>query len=271
MYDIVIAIPVGVGSPGTPIVEYLDHCIESIQNQKTNYTYKIVFGADNNISDEAKAVLEKRGVDVQWYEPYTFMRKGSIWRKIYDQWQKYDSKYVAFSHYDDVWHDNKIQAQLEVMERENLEVSWSSVRIIDGENNLIASSVPTHETLNRNTLRMGGAPYAFCHATFFNKSALFSTGILDLIDLSAANYETLQYFYSHKLNGHLVPNTFYYHRMHGDSITSQFGQELEYMTKQREEAKYSLQEVLDDRDRQNLSVIVGEIDAYLASKEEVNS
>ena len=270
IYDMVIAVPVGIAAPGTPVVNYLDWGIDSILNQKTNYKFKLVFGADNNISDEAKRILEKHGVDVQWYEPYTFMRKGSIWRKIYDQWQRYDTKYVAFSHYDDMWHPEKIEHHLNAMEKEQLEMSWSYVRVIDENNTEITGTVGTHKTLNRNTL-VSGTPYAFCHASVFNKQALFSTGILDYIDLSAANYETVQYIFSHKLNGRVIPDTFYYHRMHRDSITSQWGQEQDYMTKQREVANYSLKEVLEDRDKQNLGAVISEIEQYLASKEGVLS
>ena len=116
MNDLTIVIPIGVSSPGTPVVPYLKWCVESLKNQQTNYSYKVVFAADNNLPSEAAHILAESGFDVSLYEPYYFMRRGGIWKKIYTEWEKYDSKYIAFSHYDDMWSLDKIQNQISFME-----------------------------------------------------------------------------------------------------------------------------------------------------------
>ena len=48
MNDLIIAIPVGVSSPGTPVIPYLKECLQSLKNQKTSYKYKVVIASDNN-------------------------------------------------------------------------------------------------------------------------------------------------------------------------------------------------------------------------------
>ena len=58
MIDLAIVIPLGISSPGTPVFQYLKWCVESFQNQKTNYNYKIIFACDDNVSDEVKNYLK---------------------------------------------------------------------------------------------------------------------------------------------------------------------------------------------------------------------
>ena len=63
MIDIVIVIPLGISSPGTPVLQYLKWCIESLQNQKTSYKYKIIIASDDNIPDETKEYLKSINCD----------------------------------------------------------------------------------------------------------------------------------------------------------------------------------------------------------------
>lgn len=263
MIDLVIAVPVGVSSPGTPVVSYLNNCLRALKNQKTTYNYKVVVAADNNISQEAIDCILESKFDIQLYEPYYFMRRGGIWKKIYDQWSNFETKYIAWSHYDDMWGDNKIHSQISLMEKNNLEVSWSNVQIINKDNVIVSPNVIHHQTLNKETLRTG-KPYAFCHATIFKKAALYETGILDKIEKGSAIYEDIQYIYSHKLKGMKDNNSTFYHRQHQDSVSNNFNTEKEYMTEQRIIANYSLEQVLKDAEDLNMHNVVEEIKKLLS-------
>jgi hypothetical protein len=261
MNDLTIVIPIGVSSPGTPVVPYLKWCVESLKNQQTNYSYKVVFAADNNLPSEAARVLAESGFDVSLYEPYYFMRRGGIWKKIYTEWEKYESKYIAFSHYDDMWSLDKIQNQISFMESNQLELSWSKVQVINETNSIVSPDVCKHSTLSKNTIRTGS--YAFCHSSMMKKEAWFNSGIVDKVEKGSAIYEQLQFIYSHKLKGAKDESSIFYHRTHSNSVSSQFTTEKDFMVEQRKIADYSIQQVWQDAEKLNVNSIIEEIEKTL--------
>jgi len=262
MNDLVIAIPIGVSSPGTPVVPYLKACLNSLKNQKTSYKYKVVIASDNNVSTEAMDCMLESGFDVQLYEPYYFMRRGGIWKKIYDQWSNFETKYVAFCHYDDAWGENKIQSQLDLMEQHGLELSWSKVQAINATGQVVSGDMAYYQKLDRASLQRGQS-YAFSHSSILKKDALFATGILDKIEKATAIYEGVQFVYSHKLKGMKDNNSTFYHRVHQDSVSNQFHTETEFMKEQRIIANYSLDQVFKDRDEVGIEQVVNDIEKNL--------
>lgn len=261
MTDLVIVIPIGISSPGTPVVKFLEWCVESLKNQQTSYSYKVVFAADNNLPVEAARVLANSGFDISLYEPYYFMRRGGIWKKIYTEWEKHESKYIAFSHYDDVWATNKIQNQISFMESNNLELSWSRVQVINENNAIVSGDVSRYSTLSKETIKTGS--YAFSHSSVMKKDAWFASGIVDKVEKGSAIYEQLQFVYSHKLKGAKDDSSVFYHRTHGNSVSNQFNTEKDFMVEQRKIANYSLEEVLKDAEELNFNAIVEEVEKTL--------
>jgi hypothetical protein len=262
MSSLLVVIPLGVSTPGTPVLQYLKWCIQSFKLQKTKYKFDIVFSCDTNVDDDVKQFLTSTGYFIEWYDPFYYMRKGGIWKKIYDQWEKSELKYIAFSHYDDVWGMDKIQNQLSFMENNNLELSWSKVQIINKNNMIITNDVSNYDTLDKTTLS-GGASYAFCHSSIIKKDTWFNSGIIDKIDKSSAIYEHLQFLYSHKLKGKKDQTSIFYHRRHEDSISTKFSSENEIASQQRKLVNYSLEQVLKDASDLNLENITKEIESSL--------
>lgn len=258
MNDLTIIIPLGISSPGTPVLQYLKWCVESLQNQKTNYNYKIIFACDDNVSDEIKDYLKSTNCDISWYDPYYFFRKGSIWKKIFLEWQKIDSKYIAFCHYDDLWSENKIQSQLDLMNSNQLDLSWSSVKLINENNHIMSGDLATRNILNKDTIKVGQS-YAFSHSTILSKDKFLSSGILDYLEKSAPVYEGLHYLFCHKLKGQKDNNSIFYHRVHNYSVSNNLHIETEDLSKIREVANYSLKEVLDDQNSIDFEKIIKEI------------
>lgn len=261
MSSLLIAIPLGVSTPGTPVLQYLKWCIESIKNQKTDYSFDVVFSCDTNVGDEIKEFLKSTGYHIEWYEPFYYMRRGGIWKKIYHRWQESNSKYIAFCHYDDMWGENKIQNQLSFMETNQLELSWSKVQVINDSNTIVSPDVCRYSVLTKESLR--GGSYAFSHSSIMKKDSWFSCGIVDKIEKATAIYEHLQFLYSHKMNGKKDEASTFYHRTHGDSVSTRFNAENEIMTQQRKIANYSLEEVLKDADAINPEQILKEIENTL--------
>jgi len=258
MIDFTIVIPLGISSPGTPVFQYLKWCVESLQNQKTNYSYKIIFACDDNVSDEVKDYLKSTNYDISWYDPYYFFRKGSIWKKIFLEWEKADSKYIAFCHYDDIWSENKIQSQLDLMNSNELDLSWSAVQVINEENRILSGDIANRNALSKDTVKIGQS-YAFSHSTILSKDKFLNCGILKYLDQSAALYEGLHYIFCHKLKGMKDPNSVFYHRVHGFSVSNTLHTETEELSKIRKIAEYSLNDVISDKDSINVESIIKEI------------
>lgn len=244
MKDLSIVIPLGVGGSGTPVLKYLKWCVESINSQKTNYNYDLIFSCDTNIPDEVKNYLNYTNCLIEWYEPHFYFKKGGIWKKIYDQWIKFESKYLAFSHYDDIWSENKIESQLKLLESTNSDICWSRVQTINKDNNILGE-MRTLDTLNKNTL-FGSPSYAFSHSSIVSRNIL-KTGIVEHQDNWSAIYEELFFVYAHKLKGIKDHQSIFYHRVHSDSISNTFNNEQsESVVSQRNATGYSLIETLED-------------------------
>lgn len=256
-YDLVVAMPLGVSVRGTPVHRFLQNSIESILQQETKYKFKLIIAADKDIPEVAKKFIEQKNIEVCWYEPHSYFRKGGIWKKIYDQWDKMDSKYVSFCHYDDIWKKDKIEKQISFMERNKIELSWSKVFQIS-ENDDISSIDLSIDKLTKKTIFSNS--YAFCHSSFINKESLRRTGIEKHKEAWSANYEKLFFVYSHKLKTEKCSETSFYHRSHSSSITNTFcTEDIEEIRKQRKETGYSLENTLKDADSIDIKNIIHQI------------
>lgn len=248
--DLTIVIPLGVSIPGTPVLEYLKSCVESLDNQETSYEYDIVFACDDNVPNDVADYLKSTGHKIEWCDRFSYFKKGGIWKKIYDQWVACESPYLAFCHYDDKWSPNKIQSQLDCLKRESADICWSRVGVIDLEDNF-RNEAMSLDSLNKSSL-YGPTPYAFCHSTIVTR-AILDSGILEFEDKWSAVYEQLFFMYSHKLKGVRDLCSFFYHRTHPDSITNTFNDEQSDVVKhQRESTNYSLEDTWNDANSLNM-------------------
>ena len=249
-----VVIPIGVSIEGTPVQHYLEQCVQSIKNQNNNFKIQIIVAADSNIPQRCKNFLNKNKIITVWYEPHYYYRKGGIWKKIYDQWEKTECKYVAFCHYDDIWHENRVKLQIDFMNKNNLETSWSSVQQINVNGEITSEDISSLSILSELTIH--DKTYAFCHSSITNKESLFKLSIIEEIVYSSAIYEDLFFIYSHALKGKKCNDSIFYHRVHNCSLTSTFGDESRVeVVSQRKSSNYSLQETLMDADKICLSKI----------------
>lgn len=124
-----IVIPIGVGAPGTPIQDYLEASVNSILEQ-TSTDFILTVAADTDIPDRCKKFLEEKNIEVKWFSPHTYFRRGGIWKKIFDTWKEKTTENVAFLHYDDLWDREKLEIQHEVI-RTGKKSCWSEVYMID--------------------------------------------------------------------------------------------------------------------------------------------
>jgi len=252
-----IVIPIGVGAPGTPVQEYLEKSVMSILKQ-TSKDFVLTIAADNNIPDRCKDFLEKNNVTIKWFEPFTYFRKGGIWKKIFDTWKEYDTEFVAFCHYDDIWDLSKLEIQTRKMLDEQLDGSWSESYIIDGNSNIIGPSDYSWGELTKNTV--GNRTMAFAHTTIVSREKLWNSGILEHEMNWAANFEDIWALYIHKIkNIKKAVGAKFFWRNHDKNISNTVREEVEFVINQRNETAYSLSETFQDMHSIRFQTIVDNI------------
>jgi hypothetical protein len=227
-----IVIPIGVGAPGTPCPEYLRDSIESIINQ-TSSDWILTVASDNNVSEEVKNLLsEYEGkLKVKWFEPFSFFRKGSIWKKIWDSWQEDNAECLAFLHYDDVWEKNKLEEQLKFMKANDLKVSTTRVFQIDTNKNVVSPD-------------LSEGTYAICHSMVIRRKDLEASDLLKRYDEWAAYFERVLIDEMIKMGSYRrCDSAIFFHRTHDKSITSTMHENADYVKEQTSQTGYTLRDM----------------------------
>ena len=183
-----IVIPIGVSQPGTPVLSLLEKSIDSVLQQSSK-EFILTVAADNNVSDECKKLLSDKGVEVKWFETSSFFRRGGIWKKISETWKTTDTKYVAFMHYDDIWDSKKLEVQVNQMESEDLNSSWSEVYVIDDNDNVVSGDCSYIEQFDSQSA--GRRTCAQAHAMIVKREAFFSSGIMEFENTWSPVFEDL--------------------------------------------------------------------------------
>ena len=238
-----VVIPIGISTPGTPVPEFLINSIESLQTQ----TFKdilVTVAADENIPDHIKQLLVEYNVNVEWFSPHSFFTKEGMWGKIFRCWEKYDSEYVAFLHYDDAWEASKAQNQIEFIEKNNLDGSWSSVYIIDNNNNIVSDESMrwTHFVKEH----IGHFHPWLPHGVIVKKDSILNSGILEYREKWTAIFEKVFCTFLQKIkNIKKCNNAVLFWRDHSDQMTYTLRDE-NLNKNEREITKYDQQELDED-------------------------
>jgi len=227
-----IVIPIGVASPGTPDPILLKKSIESIIRQ-TSKDWILTVASDSNVSEEVKEILHSYPIKIKWFEAFSFFRKGSIWKKIWDCWSEEETTFIAFLHYDDVWHENKLEEQVHLMERENLKTSTSKVFQIDENDKVISEDLSYTQ-------------YAKCHSMIIRKKALEKSNLLKKFDQWAAYFEKILMEEVNNIGDFKrSDNAIFFHRVHRKSITNTVSENAEFVKHQTSVTGYTLKNMYE--------------------------
>jgi hypothetical protein len=81
-YKTHVVIPIGVAAPGTPVLSLLRASIDCVLGQSTPDVV-LTIASDSDVSEECKSLLDSYGekINVRWFEPASFFRRGGIWKK----------------------------------------------------------------------------------------------------------------------------------------------------------------------------------------------
>jgi hypothetical protein len=248
MYKLHIVIPIGISSPGTPVPEFLLNGIESLKSQ-TQDNILITVAADDNIPDVCKQILRDTGVNVDWFPSYSYFTKEGIWGKIFKSWEKYDSKYVAFLHYDDLWEENKAKSQIDFIEKNNLDGCWSSVYLIDNNNNITSGDSMVLAELSAHSV--GYLVPWICHSTIIKKDTILNCGILEYREKWNCDFEWLYTTFLHKIkNLKKCNDAILLWRQHVDQVSHSQGinmkEDTQHVQEQRNLVGYTFDETMED-------------------------
>lgn len=247
-----IVIPIGVSQPGTPVLHLLEKSIDSILNQ-TSKEFILTVAADDNVSDECKTLLESKGVDVVWFSPATFFRKGGIWKKISEVWKTTDTKYISFLHYDDLWDSEKLEIQVKQMENESLDYSWSETYVIEANDLIISGDYASIAEFSKQNV--GYKTCALAHSIITKRSTFFDSGILEFENEWSPVWENLYLLYLQKQGfGRKTSGAKFYWRNHNMNMSNSIFVDpalKPIMEEQRVVAEYPNEEVIKDEQMMN--------------------
>jgi hypothetical protein len=243
-----IVIPIGVSSPGTPIPEFLLNGIESLKSQ-TLKNILITVAADENIPDSCKQILLDTGVNVEWFSSYYYFTREGIWGKIFRCWEKYESEYVSFLHYDDLWETNKAKNQIDFIEKNNLEGAWSQVYLINDNNDVISRDSMAIRELSAQSV--GYLIPWMCHSTIIKRNTILNCGILDYREKWNCDFEWLYTVFLHKIkNLKKCEDAIFLWRQHPNQVSHAQGinmkEDNDYVKEQRVLVGYSFDETMED-------------------------
>lgn len=251
-----IVIPIGVGAPGTPVQEYLEQSVNSVLNQ-TSKDFILTVAADINVPERCIKFLKENDVEIKYFEPFSYFRKGGIWKKIFDTWEEKDSEWVAFLHYDDLWDSEKLKIQTELMKNKNLLGSWSEAYTINREGHLTSSDL-SFASLSSSTV--GSRTNAFGHSIIVNRKAMMNSGIMCHEELWSANFEDLWALYFHKLrNVEKAPGAKIFWRSHDLNVSHTMFEHIPDTIHQRNVTGYTLDETLQDEKKIDMNKLKNEI------------
>jgi glycosyltransferase involved in cell wall biosynthesis len=241
-----VVMPIGVGAPGTPVIRHLRASLDCLARQ-TFRDFEVTVAADENISGEARSLVEAYGAELVWYPKDTYFRPGGIWKKITDQWQRVESDYVAYFHYDDLWETTKLAEQVALIESRALNGCYTAGERIDDDGVVTPGDIalPALEPS-----QAGTHPGAWTlHSMLLRRDAILGSGLLEHEQSWAAIFEQLFFLYVLKLGRvEKCTTTRFFYREHPATISNTVREEEAFVEDARAETGYTLEATLADAD-----------------------
>jgi hypothetical protein len=254
-----VVMPIGVGAPGTPVIRHLRASLDCLARQ-TFRDFAVTVAADENISPEARSLVEAYGAELVWYPKDTYFRPGGIWKKITDQWQRVDSDYVAYFHYDDLWATTKLAEQVALIESRALNGCYTAGERIDDDGVITPGDIALPAL---DPSQAGSHPGAWTlHSMLLRRNAILGSGLLEHEQSWAAIFEQLFFLYVLKLGRvEKCGTTTFYYRDHPATISNTVREEEAFVEDARAETGYTLEATLADAEEIDLDSLAARLAA----------
>jgi hypothetical protein len=257
-----VVMPIGVGAPGTPVLRHLRSSLDCLARQ-TFRDFRVTVAADENVSAEARSLVEAYGAELAWYPKDTYFRPGGIWKKITDQWQAVPSEYVAYFHYDDLWDVTKLAEQIALIESRALNGCYAAGLRIDDDGVVTPGDIALPSL---DPSQAGSHPGAWTlHSLLLRREAILGSGLLEHELTWAAIFEQLFFVYVLKLGRvEKCSTTTFFYRDHPATITNTVTEEEAFVEDARAETGYTLAATLADADAIDLDGLAARLVAEAA-------
>lgn len=113
-------------------VNYIGQCLESILNQKTNFTFEIIVADDASTDGTIDIIRKYATKHPDIVKPVFHDKNVGVYQNYKDAHSKATGTYVAHCDGDDYWYENKLEKQILIMDSDNSIVqSWTGANIVD--------------------------------------------------------------------------------------------------------------------------------------------
>lgn len=139
---------VSVIMPSYNYEEYISEAIESVLNQTFNDFELIII--DDASKDNSKKVIQSFGEKNIKIRSFFHKKNKGIAKTVNECIKKAKGKYISHFSSDDIWFKEKLEKQLEILEKNEDFLVWSEGLIIDAEGNFTGELfTQMHSALNR--------------------------------------------------------------------------------------------------------------------------
>lgn len=201
--------------------KYVAQAIESVLNQ-TFSDLELIITDDCSTDNSPKIIADYQKKDPR-VRAFFHTKNMGIAKTINEGLNKVRGKYVGFLGSDDLWVENKLEKQLEILEKNPNKIVWSDAEIIDSQGAKIGK--PTTEFLNAPSKRNGNIFQELLEDQFIlGQTLLFDFALVKEIRFD----EKLKYVNDHRffvdLAAHneflFMPEFLVKYRIHGKNTTS---------------------------------------------------
>ena len=117
---------------------FLKEQLDSILNQ-THSDFRLII-SDDKSTDKTRSIIEEYAAKDSRIECYFQKKNLGVIKNFEFLMRKVENKYFMFSDQDDIWKENKIEKSLEVMEKEEADLVYSDLEVVDRDLNTIYKS-----------------------------------------------------------------------------------------------------------------------------------
>lgn len=117
---------------------YLKEQLDSILNQ-TYSDFRLII-SDDKSTDKTRSIIEEYAEKDSRIEYYFQENNLGVIKNFEFLMKKVENKYFMFSDQDDIWKENKIEKSIETLEKENADLVYSDLEVVDKSLNTIYKS-----------------------------------------------------------------------------------------------------------------------------------
>lgn len=201
--------------------EFISIAIESVLNQTVTDLELII--VDDASKDNSRQIIKEYGEKDSRIKPLFHEENKGIARTVNDGVERAKGKFIAFIGSDDVWHKDKLEKQVGILEKNENLIVWSEGKIIDANGNSNGELFTQMHSASKKK-KSGNIFEELLQTNFiFGSSLIFKREIVKDFRFNEALKYLNDYQYvvdlARKYNYFFIPEPLVLYRIHGENIT----------------------------------------------------